>query len=136
MPRMDSFAEPGCGVRAAEKFITLKALWLLMRDALFQWIDDNPFRLAAALAYYTLFSMAPLLLIAVAVAGVVFGREASQNQIISAIGDLVGVESARAIQVIIERRRKAGLRVFSLYYRHDFLVARGRRRSRTASRLA
>ena len=46
--------------------------------------------------------MAPLLLIAVAVAGVVFGREASQNQILSAIGDLVGVESARAIQVIIE----------------------------------
>jgi membrane protein len=102
MARMDNFAEPGCGVRAAGKFITLKTLWLLTRDAFFQWIDDNPFRLAAALAYYTLFSMAPLLLIAVAVAGVVFGREASQNQILSAIGDLVGVESARAIQVIIE----------------------------------
>jgi uncharacterized BrkB/YihY/UPF0761 family membrane protein len=69
MARMDNFAEPGCGVRAAGKFITLKALWLLTRDAFFQWIDDNPFRLAAALAYYTLFSMAPLLLIAVAVAG-------------------------------------------------------------------
>jgi len=68
MARMDNFAEPGCGVRAAGKFITLKALWLLTRDAFFQWIDDNPFRLAAALAYYTLFSMAPLLLIAVAVA--------------------------------------------------------------------
>jgi len=61
MAGMDNFAEPGCGVRAAGNFITLKALWLLTRDAFFQWIDDNPFRLAAALAYYTLFSMAPLL---------------------------------------------------------------------------
>jgi len=69
MARMDNFAEPGCGVRAAGKFITLKALWLLTRDAFFQWIDDNPFRLAAALAYYTL-----------------FWREASQNQILSATG--------------------------------------------------
>jgi len=86
----------------AIKILNLKGLWLLGRDAFFQWIDDNPFQMGAALAYYTLFSIAPLLLIAIAVAGSVFGREASQNQIIGAIQDLVGFESARAIQAIIE----------------------------------
>jgi len=99
---MDNYVEPAYGAHSAGKVITLKGLWLLARDAFFQWIDDNPFQLAAALAYYTLFSMAPLLLIAVAVAGLVFGREASQNQIIGGIQDLVGVQSARAIQAIIE----------------------------------
>jgi membrane protein len=82
--------------------MNLKALWMLIKDTFVQWRDDNPFQLAAALAYYTLFSMAPLLLIAIAVAGLVFGREASQNQIIGVIEDLVGVQSARAIQAIIE----------------------------------
>ena len=82
--------------------MNLKGLWMLVKDTFVQWSDDNPFQSAAALAYYTLFSMAPLLLIAIAVAGLVFGREASQNQIIGVIEDLVGVQSARAIQAIIE----------------------------------
>jgi len=84
------------------KILNLKGLWLLTRDAFFQWIDDNPFQMGAALAYYTLFSIAPLLLIAIAFAGSMFGREASQDQIIGAIQDLVGFQSARAIQAIIE----------------------------------
>ena len=84
------------------KIMNLKGLWMLVKDTFVQWSDDNPFQSAAALAYYTLFSMAPLLLIAIAVAGLVFGREASQNQIIGVIEDLVGVQSARAIQAIIE----------------------------------
>ena len=86
--------------------MNLKGLWMLFKDTFVQWSDDNPFQLAAALAYYTLFSMAPLLLIAIAVAGLVFGREASQNQIIGVIEDLVGVQSARAIQAIIESAGK------------------------------
>jgi membrane protein len=51
--------------------------------------------MGAALAYYTLFSIALALLIAIAVAGSVFGREASQDQIIGTIQDLVGFQSAR-----------------------------------------
>ena len=82
--------------------MTLKGLWLLARDAFFQWIDDNPFQMGAALAYYTLFSIAPLLLITIAVAGSIFGRDASQVQIIDAIQDIVGFHSARAILAIVE----------------------------------
>ena len=82
--------------------MNLNGLWLLTRDAFFQWVDDNPFQMGAALAYYTLFSLAPLLVIAIAVAGSVFGRDASQDQVIGAIQDLVGFQSARAIQAMIE----------------------------------
>jgi membrane protein len=94
--------DPADGVRSAAKTMTLKGLWLLARDAFFRWFDDNPFQMGAALAYYTLFSIAPLLLIAIAVAGSVFGREASQVQLIDAIEDLVGFHSAQAILAMIE----------------------------------
>lgn len=80
----------------------MKALWMLIKDTSVQWLDDNPLQLAAALAYYTLFSMAPLLLIAIAVAGLVFGRDASQLQIIGVIEDFIGVRGAQAVQAIIE----------------------------------
>ena len=86
----------------SRRVMNLKGLWTLIKDTFAQWSDDNPFQLAAALAYYTLFSMAPLLMIAIAVAGLVFGQEASQNQVIGIIEDLVGAQGARAIQEIIE----------------------------------
>jgi membrane protein len=86
----------------SRRVMNLKGLWTLIKDTFARWSDDNPFQLAAALAYYTLFSMAPLLMIAIAVAGLVFGQEASQNQVIGIIEDLVGVQGARAIQDIIE----------------------------------
>ena len=102
MAKIENFVEPALSVRSGEKVMTLKGLWLLVRDAFFQWIEDNPFQMGAALAYYTLFSIAPLLLIAIAVAGSVFGREASQVQVIGAIQDIVGFHSARAILAMIE----------------------------------
>jgi membrane protein len=89
-------------IEPAGKAFTLKGTWLLARDAFNQWIDDNPFQMGAALAYYTLFSIAPLLLIAIAVASSIFGREASQLQIIGAIQDLIGLPSALAIGAMIE----------------------------------
>ena len=93
--------------------MNLKALWMLIKDNFVQWFDDNPLQLAAALAYYTLFSMAPLLLIAIAVAGLVFGRDASQLQIIGVIEDFIGVRGAQAIQAIIESAAQGPTQVFS-----------------------
>jgi membrane protein len=78
------------------------SLWHLVKMAFTQWSEDKPFQLAAALAYYTLFSLAPLLLIAIAVAGLVFSREAAQNQILAGLGDIVGLDAARAIQSMVE----------------------------------
>ena len=80
----------------------LTAIWKLLTDTFTEWNADKPFQLAAALSYYTLFSLAPLLIIAIAVAGLVFGREASQHQIMSAMQGLVGAQGAQAIQTLIQ----------------------------------
>ena len=83
----------------------------LLRQAFADWRNDNAGRLGAALSYYTLFSLAPLLIVAIAVAGFFFGHEAAQGQIVVQIQGLVGDEGARAVQDMIEnsRRPAAGL---------------------------
>src|SRR5882672_4940156 len=77
-------------------------MWKLSKTIVMKWLDDDPFQSAAALSYYTLFSLAPLLIIAIAVAGFVFGREAAQNQIVSTIQGMIGQESAQAVQAMIQ----------------------------------
>jgi len=76
-----------------------------------QWSEDKPFQLAAALAYYTLFSLAPILLIATTIAGLVFGREATEQQILTTFGGLVGPQGAQAIQDLLQSasRPQAGV---------------------------
>jgi YihY family inner membrane protein len=80
----------------------LKSTWKLLKAIFIKWLEDDPFQSAAALSYYTLFSLAPLLIISIAVAGFVFGREAAQNQIVETIGGMIGPESAQAIQGMIQ----------------------------------
>lgn len=79
-----------------------KSLWKLLKTIVIKWLDDDPFQSAAALSYYTLFSLAPLLIISIAVAGFVFGHEAAHNQIVMTIQGLVGRESAEAVQAMIQ----------------------------------
>lgn len=86
--------------------VNLKVMWRLLRVAYTKWNEDHAQTLGAALAFYTVFSLAPLLLIVIAIAGSVVGQEASQGQIIGQIQDLVGEESAKAIQSMIEEARK------------------------------
>jgi membrane protein len=74
----------------------------LLKTVTAKWIEHEPFELAAALSYYTLFSLAPLLVIAITIAGFIFGREAAQDQVVQTIQGLIGEESARAIQGMIK----------------------------------
>ena len=67
-----------------------------------QWVDDQPFQLAAALSYYTLFSLAPLLVIVISIAGLAFGQEAAQNRIVETLQGLLGRDSAQAIQQMVQ----------------------------------
>ena len=76
----------------------------VLKEALVAWNEDKVPRLGAALAYYTLFSLAPLLMIVVAVASLVFGEQAAQGQIADEIKGLVGDKGADAIQAIAEHR--------------------------------
>jgi membrane protein len=75
------------------------------------WWDDDAIRLGASLAYYTLFALAPILLVATAVAGLVFGAEAARGQIVGQLDQLVGPDGARAMQSLLEgaSRRRAGM---------------------------
>jgi membrane protein len=78
----------------------------LLKQTVNAWIDDNAPRLGASLAFYTLLSLAPLLIIVVAVAALAFGQKAAQGQLIWEIQDLVGKEGAQAIQGLIQSAYK------------------------------
>jgi membrane protein len=84
----------------------LNVMWKLLSATYTKWTADHAQGLGAALAFYAIFSLAPLLLIVIAIAGSVFGQEAAQGEIIGQIQGLVGEESAKAIQSMIEEARK------------------------------
>jgi membrane protein len=82
------------------------SLWILLRTTFEEWNADNAARLAAALAYYTIFSIAPLLVIVVALAGLFYGREAAQGQLAHEIERYVSnPDAADLIQTVIENAR-------------------------------
>src|SRR5690349_20727371 len=73
----------------------------LLKDMFSEWSEDKVPRLAAALAYYTAFALAPLLLIAIAVAGLFFGREAASNQIGQQISGLIGPTAGETVNAMV-----------------------------------
>ena len=79
--------------------------------ALRAWWDDDVPRLGASLAYYTLFAIAPVLLVATAIAGMVFGPEAVRGEIVGQLDQLVGREGALAVQSLLEgaSQRRTGI---------------------------
>jgi membrane protein len=82
--------------------MTLSKAWSLSRKAVDDFLDDHPFEMAAAVSYYTLLALAPLLLVVLAMAGMAFGREAVEGQIVSEMRGLVGTQGAEAIQLVLE----------------------------------
>ena len=90
---------------------TAQRWWAITRDAVALWLDRNAFSHAGSLAFYTLFSLAPVFIIAVAVIGVVFGEQAAQGQIVAQLQDLMGIEAAQAVEraVAHSRIRDSGL---------------------------
>lgn len=74
----------------------------ILRAALAAWWNDNAMRLGASVAFYTLFAIAPILLVAIAIAGTVFGAEAVQGEIVGQIDGLVGTEGGKAVQALLQ----------------------------------
>ena len=87
------------------------AILSLFGSVLRAWWDDDALRLGASLAYYTLFAIAPILLVVTAVAGMVFGAEAVRGEIVDQLDQLVGREGARAVQSLLEgaSHRRSGI---------------------------
>jgi membrane protein len=80
----------------------LSAVWHLLRDTFSGFVDDEALSWGASIAYYTLFSIAPVLLVVVAVAGLVFGRDAAEGAIVEQFSVLMGHQTAVALQGLIE----------------------------------
>jgi membrane protein len=78
----------------------------VLRRALAGWWNDDVPRLGASLSYYTLFALAPILIVAISIAGLVFGPEAVRGEIVGQIQGLVGREGARAVQAMLEGAAK------------------------------
>src|SRR5262249_54943011 len=81
--------------------MNLRDLWKILREAGVQWLDDKAPRLGAARAYYITFSIAPLLLIGVAIAGLVFGQQAARGQLQEQLRQMVGEQGAVALQTML-----------------------------------
>lgn len=79
--------------------------WKVVQDATSLWLERNAFSYAGSLAFYTLFSLAPTIIIAVTVIGVVMGEEAAQGQIVAQLQGTLGVDAAVAIQDAVAQSR-------------------------------
>jgi membrane protein len=86
------------------------AILLMFGTAMRAWWDDDAPRLGASLAYYTLFAIAPVLLVATAIVGMVFGPGTVRGEIVGQLDQLIGGEGARAVQGLLEgaSQRRAG----------------------------
>jgi membrane protein len=87
------------------------AIVRMFGTALRAWWDDDAMRLGASLAYYTLFAIAPILIVATAIAGMVFGTEAVRGEIVGQLDHLLGREGAGVVESLLEgaSQRRAGI---------------------------
>lgn len=76
--------------------------WPLIKMSVVSWRQDHAASMGAALAYYTLFSIAPVLIIVIAVAGFFFGAEAARGEIVAQLRGLLGDDGAAAVQALLE----------------------------------
>src|SRR5437762_3229835 len=82
--------------------LSAKATIKLLRETAAAWTGDYAPSMGAALSYYTLFSIAPLLLIVIAVAGLVFGAEAARGEIVGQLAGLIGADGAKAVESVLQ----------------------------------
>ena len=88
--------------------MNIKRVADLAKKTVVAWLDDFAPSMGAAISYYTVFSLAPLLVIVIAIAGALFGREAVTGQITGQLGSLIGTEGARFVQELIASASDTG----------------------------
>ena len=92
---------------------TFKFILRLIQDAHKEWSHDRAARLGAALAYYALFSIAPLLVIMITIAGTVYGEAAAEGKVVEAISGQIGPDAAISVERLLTDVNDAGSRLFS-----------------------
>ena len=86
--------------------LTGNRVFKLLKATFNDWMEDNALRLSAALAYYSIFSIAPLLVIAISVAGLVLGEEAARGQLADQLNEYVGPQAAASVQSMVQSASK------------------------------
>jgi membrane protein len=86
--------------------VHFKLFYRLVKQSVTAWIDDYAPSMGAAISYYTVFSIAPLLIIVIAVTGLVWGRDAVQGEIVAQLTGLIGQDGAVGVQALIESANK------------------------------
>lgn len=86
----------------------MKRLLEMVKEAFADWSDDKAPRLGAALAYYTIFSLAPLLMIAISIAGFFFGEQAVQGRVVEQIEGVIGAQAAGMVQEMLASTHRSG----------------------------
>jgi membrane protein len=76
----------------------LSEIWKLLEETVLAFIEDEALSRGAAIAFYTVTSIAPVLLIVIAIAGLVFGEDAAENAIVTQLSDLMGPQTAKVLQ--------------------------------------
>src|SRR5437660_10101703 len=84
----------------------MRSAWLLIKTTIDKWIDHKDAVQGAALAYYSVFSIGPLMVIAIAIAGFVFGQEAARGEVQGQLSGLVGQTAAAAIDSMLAGANK------------------------------
>jgi membrane protein len=85
-----------------------RATWHLCYETVNEWVNDRASRKGAALAFYTVFSLAPILILSIAIAGLFFGQEAARGEIFGQVKDLLGADAAAAVQAMIQSASRPG----------------------------
>ena len=86
----------------------MRELWVLLKESVWAWMDDYAPSLGAAIAFYTIFSLAPILIIVIFVAGLVFGEETARTELMSQISEFAGGEAAVAVEGVLEEASRPG----------------------------
>ena len=83
-------------------------VWELLKETFSQWQEDNAARLAAALSFYAMFSLSPLLILVIGIVSLVWNQAAVEGQILREVEALIGQEGAAFVRSLIERRQGVG----------------------------
>jgi membrane protein len=98
MPEPDM---PSAACRSISQEVLMARLWMIAKAAALDWSRHKDARQSAALAYYSVFSIGPVIVIAIAVAGLVFGREAANGEVAASIKGMLGDTGANAVQAML-----------------------------------
>jgi membrane protein len=98
------------------KVLRIKNIWLLLKDSAIAWDDDNIAQQGAALSFFTVFSLSPLLMLVIVLSSFGFGQAAASGHVVSQIRGLIGIEGASFVQSMIASAYKSDATILATIF--------------------